>query len=127
MYSPVMPILTDYKTTNRAGIRVALKGDVHVVSKQRNVGVASPIRITAGVFNPPTIVSTALFTDTVVVTCRDSSCMSLLLHTTLQANVTTLQETTLLRYEVCRMVVSEFLGEFAASVFREIKKEGHMR
>jgi len=54
------------------------------------LGVASPIRTTAGVFNPPTIVSTALFIGTVVVTRRDSSCMPLLLHATVQVNVTAL-------------------------------------
>jgi hypothetical protein len=49
------------KTKNRAGICAAtLKGQVHVVSMLLNVGVASPIRATAGVRNTPTIVCTAL-------------------------------------------------------------------
>jgi len=94
-----------------------------VVSKQRNVGVASPIRITAGVFNPPTIVSTALFTDTVVVTRRDSSCMSLSVHATVQVNVTTLWETSLLRYEVCRVVNSlRSFGEVCCLHFQGNRK-----
>jgi len=85
-----MPILTGYKTRNRVGIRVALKGDVRMLlASSEMLGVASPIRTTAGVFYPPTIVSTALFIDTVVVTWRDTSCMPLLLlHVSVQANVT---------------------------------------
>jgi len=58
MYSHEILVLRDLKTAGRVGICVAaLKGEVLVVRMRLNVGVVSPIRTTAGVCNPPTIVS----------------------------------------------------------------------
>jgi hypothetical protein len=73
--------LLDYRTMNRVGICVvALNGEVHVVRMWLNVGVASPIRATADVCNPPTIVSMTLCLLTLCSCIVNAASSSVVLH-----------------------------------------------
>lgn len=73
--------LVDYRTMNRVGICVvALNGEVHAVEMWLNVGVASPIRATAGVCNPPTIVSMTLCLLTLCTCVANAATSSVVLH-----------------------------------------------